>query len=82
MQNNKVITSKITNKDITIKIPKKFIINDFNDQVEDFKIKGNKKTEFIKEFSKLLIEYMENNDVIVDIYDQLCDTDLVKEIDD
>lgn len=82
MQDNKIITSKITNKDIIIKIPTKFIINDFNNQVDDYKIKGNKKTEFIREFTKLLTEYIEINDVIIDIYDQLCDTDLVKEIED
>ena len=25
-------------------------------------------------------EYIEDNDVVIDIYDELCDTDLVKEI--
>lgn len=79
MSKDVTITSKITNKDIIIKIPKKFIIDDYNNQVEDYKIKGNKKTEFIKEFTKLLVEQIED-DIIVDIYDQLCDTDLVKEL--
>lgn len=79
MSKDITITSKITNKDIIIKIPKKFIIDDYNNQVEDYKIKGNKKTEFIKEFTKLLVEQIED-DIIVDIYDQLCDTDLVKEL--
>lgn len=82
MQGNKVITKKITNKDIIIKIPKKFIIDDFNNQVEDYKIKGNKKTEFINEFTKLFIEHIEENEIIIDVYDQMCDTDLVKEIEE
>lgn len=77
---NKVIQTNITNKDIVIRIPKKFILEDFENSVEDYKIKGNKKTEFINEFTKLFREYIEDNDIVVDIYDELCDTDLVKEI--
>lgn len=77
---NKVIQTNITNKDIVIRIPKKFILEDFENSVEDYKIKGNKKTEFINEFTKLFREHIEDNDIIVDIYDELCDTDLVKEI--
>ena len=77
---NKVIQTNITNKDIVIRIPKKFILEDFENSVEDYKIKGNKKTEFINEFTKLFREYIEDNDIAVDIYDELCDTDLVKEI--
>lgn len=79
MKEEKTIISKITNTDIVIKIPKKFIIDDYNNQVEDFKIKGNKKTEFIKEFTRLLAKQIED-EIIVDIYDQLSDTDLVKEV--
>lgn len=79
MKEDKTIISKITNTDIVIKIPKKFIIDDYNNQVEDFKIKGNKKTEFIKEFARLLTKQIED-EIIVDIYDKLSDTDLVKEI--
>ena len=78
---NKVIQTNITNKDIIIRIPKKFIFKDFENSVEDYKIKGNKKTEFINEFTKLFREHIEDNDIVIDIYDVLCETDLVKEID-
>ena len=78
---NKVIQTNITAKDIIIRIPKNFIFKDFENSVEDYKIKGNKKTEFINEFTKLFIDYIEDNDIIIDIYDDLCNTDLVKEID-
>ena len=77
---NKVIQTNITTKDIVIRIPKKFIFEDFENSIEDYKIKGNKKTEFINEFTKLFREHIEDNDIIIDIYDDLCDTDLVKEI--
>lgn len=77
---NKIIQTNITNKDIVIRISKKFIFEDFENSVEDYKIKGNKKTEFINEFTKLFREHIEDNDIVVDIYDELCDTDLVKEI--
>lgn len=78
--NDKVIQTNITTKDIVIRIPKKFIFEDFENSIEDYKIKGNKKTEFINEFTKLFREHIEDNDIIVDIYDELCGTDLVKEI--
>ena len=78
---NKVIQTNITTKDIIIRIPKKFIFKDFENSVEDYKIKGNKKTEFINEFTKLFREHIEDNEIIIDIYDDLCNTDLVKEID-
>ena len=77
---NKVIQTNITTKDIIIRIPKKFIFKDFENSIEDYKIKENKKTEFINEFTKLFREHLEDNDIIIDIYDELCDTDLVKEI--
>ena len=77
---DKVIQTNITTKDIVIRIPKKFIFEDFENSIEDYKIKGNKKTEFINEFTKLFREYIEDNDIVIDIYDELCDTDLVKEI--
>ena len=77
---DKVIQTNITTKDIVIRIPKKFILEDFENSVEDYKIKGNKKTEFINEFTKLFREHIEDNDIVIDIYDELCDTDLVKEI--
>lgn len=77
---NKVIQTNITTKDIIIRIPKKFIFKDFENSIEDYKIKGNKKTEFINEFTKLFKEHLEDNDIVLDIYDELCDTDLVKEI--
>lgn len=77
---DKVIQTNITTKDIVIRIPKKFIFKDFEDSIEDYKIKGNKKTEFINEFTKLFREHIEDNDIVIDIYDELCDTDLVKEI--
>ena len=76
----KVIQTNITTKDIVIRIPKKFIFKDFENSIEDYKIKGNKKTEFINEFTKLFREHIEDNDIVIDIYDELCDTDLVKEI--
>ena len=78
---NKVIQTNITTKDIIIRIPKKFIFKDFENSVEDYKIKGNKKTEFINEFTKLFREHIEDIDIIIDIYDDLCNTNLVKEID-
>ena len=78
--NNKVIQTNITTKDIVIRIPKKFIFKDFENSIQDYKIKGNKKTEFINEFTKLFREHIEDNDIVIDIYDELCDTDLVKEI--
>lgn len=77
---DKVIQTNITTKDIVIRIPKKFIFKDFENSIKDYKIKGNKKTEFINEFTKLFREHIEDNDIVVDIYDELCDTDLVKEI--
>lgn len=77
---DKVIQTNITTKDIVIRIPKKFIFEDFENSIEDYKIKGNKKTEFINEFTKLFREHIEDNDIVIDIYDELCDTDLVKEI--
>ena len=79
MNDDKVMQTNITNKDIVIRIPKKFIFEDFEDSVEDYKIKRNKRTEFINEFTKLFREHIEDNDIIVDIYDELCNTDLVKE---
>lgn len=77
---DKVIQTNITTKDIVVRIPKKFIFKDFENSIKDYKIKGNKKTEFINEFTKLFREHIEDNDIVVDIYDELCDTDLVKEI--
>ena len=77
---DKVKQTNITTKDIVIRIPKKFIFEDFENSIEDYKIKGNKKTEFINEFTKLFREHIEDNDIVIDIYDELCDTDLVKEI--
>ena len=77
---DKVIQTNITTKDIVIRIPKKFIFKDFEDNILYYKIKGNKKTEFINEFTKLFREHIEDNDIVIDIYDELCDTDLVKEI--
>lgn len=78
--NDKVIQTNITTKDIVIRIPKKFIFKDFENSIKYYKIKGNKKTEFINEFTKLFREHIEDNDIVIDIYDELCDTDLVKEI--
>lgn len=77
---DKVIQTNITTKDIVIRISKKFIFKDFENSIKDYKIKGNKKTEFINEFTKLFREHIEDNDIVIDIYDELCDTDLVKEI--
>lgn len=77
---DKVIQTNITTKYIVIRIPKKFIFKDFENSIEDYKIKGNKKTEFINEFTKLFREHIEDNDIVIDIYDELCETDLVKEI--
>lgn len=79
-KDDKVIQTNITTKDIVIRIPKKFIFKDFENSIEDYKIKGNKKTEFINEFTKLFREHIEDNDIVIDIYDELCETDLVKEI--
>lgn len=77
----KIINSKITNKDIVIRIPKNFIINDFNEMVEGFKVKENRKAKFIKEFTEQLIEYIENNDAFSEIYDELISNEeIVKEL--
>ena len=82
-ENEKVISSKVTNKDIVIRIPKEFVINDFNDMVEGFKVKGNSKSKFIEEFTQQLTEYMENNDTFSEIYDELISNeDIVKEIEE
>lgn len=35
---------------------------------------------YINEFTKLFREHIEDNNIVIDIYDELCDTDLVKEI--
>ena len=78
---NKVLQTNITTKDIIIRIPKKFIFEDFKNSIEDYKIKGNKKTEFINEFTRLFREHIEDNEIVIDIYNELCVTDLVKEID-
>lgn len=80
MKDDKVITGKVTDKDIVIRIPKKFVFNDFNEQVDFYKIKGNRKTDFIEEFTQSLVEKIEYSELITDIYDDLCDTDLVREI--
>lgn len=82
-ENEKVISSKVTNKDIVIRIPKNFIINDFNEMVEGFKVKGNRKSKFIEEFIQQLTEYIENNDTFSEIYDELISNeDIVKEIEE
>lgn len=81
--NEKIISTKITNKDVVIKIPKSFIVNDFNEMVEGYKVKGNKKNKFIEEFANQLLEYVENNDVFSEIYDELMsDEEIVKEIEE
>lgn len=81
--NEKIIVTQITNKDIVLKIPKSFVINDFNEMVEGFKVKGNRKSKFIKEFAEQLTEYMENNDIFSEIYDELISNEeIVKEIDE
>lgn len=83
MENEKIIQTKITEKDIVIRIPKSFIINDFNEMMEGFKVKGNRKGKFIKEFTEQLTEYIENNDSFMEIYDELTSNDeLVKELDE
>ncbi len=84
MENNeKIIVTEITNKDIVLKIPKSFVINDFNEMVEGFKVKGNRKSKFIEEFAKQLTEYMENNDAFNEIYDELISNEeIVKEMDE
>lgn len=81
--NEKIINTKITNKDIVIRIPKDFIINDFNEMMDGFKVKGNRKNKFVEEFTKQLIGYIENNDVFIDIYDELSgDDEIMKELDE
>ena len=82
-ENEKVISSKVTNKDIVIRIPKEFVINDFNEMVEGFKVKGNRKSKFIEESTQQLTEYMENNATFSEIYDELISNeDIVKEIEE
>lgn len=81
--NEKIIQTKITDKDIVIRIPKSFIINDFNEMMDGFKVKGNRKSKFIKEFTEYLTEYMENNDTFMEIYDELTSNDeIVKGLDE
>lgn len=79
----KVIQTKITGKDVIIRIPKNFVINDFNEMMAGFKIKGNKKTQFIKEFTEQLIKYIENEDSFMEIYEELISNDeIIKDIND
>lgn len=51
--------------------------------MDGFKVKGNRKSKFIKEFTEQLTEYMENNDIFMEIYDELISNDeIVKELDE
>lgn len=79
---NKVIQSKVTKGNIQISIPKEFIIKDFNEMMEGVIVKGNRKNKFLEEFAKNLTEYIEVNDVLVDIYEKLLEGENVKCLDE
>lgn len=82
MENNCVIESKVTNKNIVLTIPKEFVLNDFDEMMEGFRVKGNRRNKFLNEFSELLVEHLINNESFVEIYDQLIDSENVKELEE
>lgn len=82
MDNNCVIESKVTSKNVVLTIPKEFILNDFEEMTEGFKVKGNRKNKFLNEFAEFLVEHLVNNEVFVEVYEQLTEGKNVKELEE
>lgn len=82
MENNSVINTKITNKNIVLEIPKNWVINDFNEMVEGFKVKGNRKNKFLNEVLFNLVEIIIDEDILQRIYDDLVDSENVMELEE
>ena len=82
MENESVINAKVTSKNVVIEIPKEWILNDFNEMMEGFKVRGNRKNLFLQEVANQIVEYMINEDVLLGIYDDLSGSDNVKYIED
>lgn len=82
MENNSVINTKITNKNIVLEIPKDWVINDFNEMVEGFKVKGNRKKKFLEEVLFNLKELIIDEDMLRRIYDDLVDSENVMELEE
>ena len=78
MENNTIINAKVTSKNVVIEIPKEWIINDFDEMVEGYRIKGNRKNLFLQEVAKQIKEYIINEDILCGIYADLCGSDFVK----
>lgn len=82
MENNNVINTKITKNNIVLEIPKDWVINDFNEMVEGFKVKGNRKNKFLDEVLFNLVEIIIDEDILQRIYDDLVDSENVMELEE
>lgn len=82
MENNSVINTKITKNNIVLEIPKDWVINDFNEMVEGFKVKGNRKKKFLQEVLFNLKELIIDEDMLQRIYDDLVDSENVMELEE
>lgn len=82
MENNSIINTKITSKNVVIEIPKDWIINDFNEMVEGFRVKGNRKNKFLEEILFNLKEIIIDEDILQRIYDDLVDSENVMELEE
>lgn len=82
MENNSIINTKITSKNVVIEIPKDWIINDFNEMVEGFRVKGNRKNKFLEEILSNLKEIIIDEDILQRIYDDLVDSENVMELEE
>lgn len=72
MVENKIITTKVTGKNVVIEIPKEWIIKDFDEVFKDeFKVKF--KNKFLNEFANQLREAIENQNILEEIYEQLAE---------
>lgn len=82
MENNSIINTKVTSKNVVIEIPKDWIINDFNEMVEGFRVKGNRKNKFLEEILFNLKEIIIDEDILQRIYDDLVDSKNVMELEE
>lgn len=82
MENNSIINTKVTSKNVVIEIPKDWIINDFNEMVEGFRVKGNRKNKFLEEILFNLKEIIIDEDILQRIYDDLVDSENVMELEE
>lgn len=82
MENNSVINTKITKNNIVLEIPKDWVINDFNEMVEGFKVKGNRKNKFLNEVLFNLVEIIIDEDILQRIYDDLVDSENIMELEE